>query len=338
MEIMRGAFYTGSPLLEVRDSYLPKLEKGEILVKVDTAAICGTDVHIVAGEYFSRPPVILGHEFSGYVEELGAGVSEDLKGQLVTIEPHEYCHTCHYCRNGKEHLCLEKHAFGSYYNGGFAEYAIVPAYTAYKVPPEVSAEEAALCEVTGCCIHGVDRALVVSGDFAVVLGGSAVGLIFVRLLKMTGAGCIVVSEPNQQRRELAQKFGADYSVSPEQLKEMIEEKTNGLGADIVIESSGTTKAAEQGIEILGKGGRLVIFGVAVPGRIMQVEQNLLFQKELSIIGSNINPYTHGRALRLMPQLKLSELITHRYALQDVNEAINTAREGRGLKVVIKPHG
>lgn len=334
---MLGAYYTGKPELELREIPIPDPKAGEVLVKVDTATVCGTDVHIVSGEYFSRPPVILGHEFSGTVAAVGKGVSRVKPGQLVTVEPHEYCRSCRYCRSGKEHLCTEKHAFGSYYDGGFAQYAALPEYTLYPVPEGVSPEEAALAEVTGCCIHGVDRSQIKSGDVAVVLGGSAVGIIFAKLLKRAGAASVIVSEPNPERREAALRFGADSAYAPEELQQAVMELTGGHGADVVVECTGIPPVLGQGIGLACKGGVIVVFGVAPPGKTVPLEPNLIFQKELTILGSNINPYTHRRAVEMLGVLELRELITHTFPLSGINEAISSLRNGIGLKIAVKPN-
>lgn len=334
---MLGAFYTGAPLLEIREVPDPIPGPGEVRIRVEAATVCGTDVHIVGGDYFSRPPVILGHEFAGRIDMTGEGVAGDWEGRLVTVEPHKYCRNCKFCKTGREHLCVDKRAYGSYYDGGFAQYAVVPENTVYPVAAGVGAREAALAEVLGCCIRGVDRSGVVSGDVVAVLGCSSVGMIFLKLARRAGAAKIIVSEPEAERREAALAYGADAAVEPERLGETLDRETAGLGADVVFECSGAPAATEQAVAIAGKGGRVVVFGVAPPGKTVTVEPNELFRKELSILGSTINPFTHYRAVEMLPVLGLGDLVTHAFPLARVNEAIETVRRGEGFKIAIEPN-
>ncbi len=334
---MRGAFFTGADRLEVRDVPTPEPGPGEVRVKVEAATVCGTDVHIMAGEYFARPPVILGHEFSGRVDKLGEGVTFAKLGELVTIEPHKYCRVCKFCKTGREHICLDKRSFGSYYNGGFAQYAVVPENTVYPVPAGVTPHEAALTEVLACCIRGIERVGIRTGDTVAILGCSSVGMIFTKLARRAGAAKIIVSEPSRERREAARRYGADFAVEPAELAKTIETATGGLGADIVIECSGVPAVAEQAIATAGRGATVMVFGVAPPGKKASFEPNQLFQKELTIVGSTINPFTHYRAVEMHPTLKLGDLVTHVFPLDGINEAIDTARRGVGLKIAIEPN-
>ncbi len=334
---MMGAFYTGVKELELREVPTPEPGPGEVRIKVEYATICGTDVHIVAGEYFSRPPVILGHEFSGRVEKLGAGVASVKVGDLVTVEPHKYCRVCKYCKTGREHLCIDKQAYGSYYNGGFAQYAVVPENTAYPVPDSVTPREAALAEVLGCCIHGLDQVAVRQGDVVAILGCSSVGMLFIKLARRAGAAQIIVSEPNEERRGASAGYGADVAVHPLDLQDALDAATDGLGPDVVIECSGVPAATEQAIAIAGKGANILVFGVAPPGRTIAVEPNHLFKKELSLFASNINPFTHYRAVQMLPTLDIGSLVTHIFPLAKINDALDLATRGIGFKIAIEPN-
>lgn len=334
---MLGAFYTGEKLLEIREVPTPEPGPGEVQIKVDCATIYGTDVHIVAGEYFSRPPVILGHEFSGRVSKLGDGVTSAKLGELVTVEPHKYCRVCKFCKTGREHLCLDKRAYGSYYNGGFAQYAVVPENTVYPVPEEVTPREAALTEVLSCVIRGVDRAGVRTGDIVAILGCSSVGMLFSKLVRRAGAARIVVSEPVEERRVACLEYGVDTAVHPDDLANTLDALTGGLGPDVVIECSGVPAVTEQAIAMAGKGSKVLVFGVAPPGKKITIEPNYIFQKELTILGSNINPFTHYRAVQMLPTLDLGSLITHTFPLAEINQAIDLATRGIGFKIAIEPN-
>ncbi len=334
---MLGAFYTGEKLLDIREVPTPEPGPGEVQIKVECATICGTDVHIVAGEYFSRPPVILGHEFSGTISKLGDGVTAARLGDLVTVEPHKYCRVCKFCKTGREHLCLDKRAYGSYYNGGFAQYVVVPENTVYPVPAGVQPHEAALTEVLACCIRGIDRSGIRQGDIVAILGCSSVGMLFVKLARRAGAAQIVVSEPSQERRDASLAFGADRAVHPKDLADTLKDLTDGLGPDVVIECSGVPSVTEQAIEMAGRGANVVVFGVAPPGKKVSIEPNQIFLKELTILGSTINPFTHYRAVQMLPTLGIGDLVTHRFPLAEANEALDLATRGIGFKIAIEPN-
>jgi threonine dehydrogenase-like Zn-dependent dehydrogenase len=311
-----------------------------VLIRIDSATICGTDQHILEGKFWAKPPVVLGHEFAGYVERIGGSVRNCEPGDLVSVEPHIYCGCCKPCRLGKPHLCLDRLAWGINLNGGFEQYATVRMDTVYRVPDGISAEEAALGEITGCCMHGIDRVDVRFGDIVVILGGGAAGLILARLAELRGAARIIISEPNAGRREQIRTFGYDHVIDPlrEDLVATVDAATNGLGADVVIEAAGRPETAEQAVELAGHGGRILFFGVAAPGKHASIEPNRVFARELTIVGSIRNPFTHHSVMEILPRLRLKDIVTHRFALEDIGKAFEAARRGEGLKICIKPNG
>jgi 2-desacetyl-2-hydroxyethyl bacteriochlorophyllide A dehydrogenase len=336
---MLGAVYKGKGILQVEEVPLREPGPDEVLVRVDSATICGTDLHILAGEYFANAPVILGHEFSGTVERTGGGVGNCRPGDLVCIEPHTFCNTCRFCRIGKPHMCTDKLAYGVHLNGGFAQYAVLPKHTLYAVPEGVTAEEAALAENVSCCIHGIDKADVKFGDTVVILGGGVVGMILSQLCKLRGAAKVIVSEPIEHRRGILLSRGADIVVNPftESLIEIVNAATSGLGADLVIESAGRAETSQQTFGLVARGGTIMFFGVVPPGKTVTVEPNFIYAKEITIIGSAINPFVYQRTVEMLKILKVRELITHTFKLTEIDEAFEAARQGIGLKVCIKPN-
>lgn len=337
---MQAAIFDGTHDLKLTD--IPVQEPGhdEVLIRIDSATICGTDQHILEGKFWAKPPVVLGHEFAGHVERVGSSVRNCQPGDLVSVEPHVYCGCCKPCRLGKPHLCLDRLAWGINLNGGFEQYATVRMDTVYRVPKGISAEEAALGEITGCCMHGVDRVDVQLGDVVVILGGGAAGLILARLAELRGAARIIISEPNAGRREQIRAFGYADVVDPlsEDLAAAVEAATNGGGADVVIEAAGRPETAAQAVELACHGGRILFFGVAAPGQQASIEPNRVFARELTIVGSIRNPFTHHRVMEIMPRLRLKDIVTHRFALGDIADAFAAAHRGDGLKICIKPNG
>ena len=336
---MKRAIFDGTEKLKIIEADIPIPGNGEVLIKIDSATICGTDIHILDGSYPAKTGICLGHEFSGYVEKTGENVSICEKGDLVTIEPHIFCGICKFCRIGKVQECLKKLAFGVHMHGGFQQYIVVPQNTVYPVPEDVSAEEAALCETVGCCMHGIEQVGIQCGDTVVILGGGVIGIILLKLCRLSGVSKVIVSEPSEQRRRMALEHGADVVVNPfeEYLTHKVLSNTNGLGADVVIEAAGRAQTARDAFNLVGRCGRILFFGVVPPHESIQIHPNDIFKRELLIVGSAINPFTHLRVVQMIKKLELSGLISHRYPLESINEAMKKVSDLSGLKVCIKPN-
>lgn len=335
----KRALYDGSETLKIVDVEDLHPGKGEVLIKVDAATVCGTDVHILDGEYFAEKNIALGHEFAGYAVELGEDVFSCKAGDLVTVEPHIFCGVCKFCRIGKIEQCLNKLAFGVHLNGGFQQYVIVPQNTVYKVPEGITSKEAAMCEPVGCCLHGIQQAGVQFGDSVVILGGGLIGILLMKLAKIRGASKVIISEPVKERRQLALKYGADAVINPfeRSVKDEVLKYTDGLGVDVVIEAAGRPETAEQSFELVGRGGTIMFFGVTPPSKAITVYPNDIYKRQLKIVGSSINPYTHYLVVELLRQLDVKELVTHEYKLSEINTAISDSRKAVGLKLCIRPN-
>ena len=336
---MKAAIFDGTELLTVKDLPIQRPGEDEVLIRIDSATICGTDLHILEKKFEAKPPVVLGHEFAGFVEAVGSSVRVCRPGDLVSVEPHVYCGCCKPCRLGKPHLCLDRLAWGINKNGGFEQYATVRMDTVYRVPEGLNGEQAALGEIVGCCLNGIDRVQIGMGDTVVILGGGAAGVILARLAERRGAAKIIFSEPNEGRRGQIRGFGFDHVVDPQavDLKAVVLEATDGLGADVVIDAAGRPETAEATIDLACHGGRILFFGVVAPGKRISVEPNRIFARELTVVGSIRNPFTHHRVMQLLPSLRLEGLVTHRFGLDQVNDALAAARRGEGLKICIKPN-
>lgn len=333
------AEHRGDTKLYMSEKKLPPLNAFDVVIKVHTATICGTDINILKGNYYAEPPVVLGHEYSGIIEAKGSKVTSVEIGDLVTVEPHLYCGICKFCRIGKEHLCVEKKAFGVHIDGGFAQYNVVPEKITYKVPTGITATEAALTENIGCCLHGIEQANIKLGDDVVVLGGGFVGIVLAELAKLQGASKIIVVEPDSNRRELISNRGFQ-TIDPltTDLVKTIMEQTNGLGADIVIEAAGKKETAQQCFDLIGRGGTILFFGVVPPREKIDIYPNDIYKRELKIVGSAINPFSHYRSLEILKYLNLNELVTHHFMLEEINKALEFASKGTGIKIAIHPNG
>lgn len=340
---MKSCYFLGNGTFEVREEPIPTPGAEDVLVKVAACGVCGTDVHIFHGDKGSAevlPPVVLGHEFAGTVISVGKKVRGVKPGDHVTIDPNIYCGKCHYCRIGKKQLCENLYAIGVNRNGGFAEYCIAPETQCYQLNPDVTLDYGAMSEPLACCLHGIDLANIRTGDTVCVLGGGAIGLIMVQLAKLAGASRVILSEPVEMRRKIGLELGADVAVDPihENLKERITEYLGFEGVDLVIECVGNVTAAQQALEITKRGTTVLLFSVPKADTSVQLSLDDVFHKELRIIGSIINPDTHGRAAALINsgRIRLDVIQTHAFPVDQVKEAILMQQSDESLKVLVKP--
>lgn len=340
---MQGTFFLGDGRFETRPLTSRPLGPHDVRIQNQVAGICGTDIHIYHGEEGSAavvPPVVLGHEYTGLVIETGKEVSTLKIGDKVTVDPNIYCGRCYYCKTGRKQHCENMVAIGVNFDGGFQQESIVPESQCLVLAPDVSYAAGALAEPLSCCIHGMDLAGVHTGDTVCVIGGGAIGLLMVQLCKLSGASTVILSEPVAKRRELGLMLGADFAVDPvsEPLAPKVQQLLGRAGADVVIECVGKTAATQQAFEAAGFGATVLLFSVPSPGASAQLPLFDVFKKELKIKGSFINPDTQQRAVHLINAhlIKTEELITHRFPLHQVEEALQMQMSSESIKVVIEP--
>lgn len=340
---MRKAFFMGKQKFEVQDVSMPIPGSGELLIRNGACGVCGTDVHIYQGEPGSAevsPPVVLGHEYAGIVEEVGANVSDFRVGDRVTIDPNIYCGICRFCRDGKKQLCENMRAIGVTQNGGFAEYSVVPASQAFLLDSGLDLEAGAMAEPLACCIHGIDLAGIHAGNTVLVIGGGAIGLLMVQLAKLSGAAKVILSEPIAFRRSIAEDLGADVCFDPltQNPVEQVKVITGKEGVDIVIECVGKASATKQAFDAAAKGATILLFSVPSVDATYNLSLFDIFKKELVVKGSFVNPDTHARAVELLRSGKIqtAPLITHRFGLDDMEDAIQMQMSAESIKVLIVP--
>lgn len=343
---MRGTYFVGadaSPKFEVREMEFGPLGPYDVLVRNKSCGVCGTDVHIYHGEAGSaevNPPVVLGHEYSGIVEKVGAEVTLVKPGDHVALDPNMYCGKCMPCRMGKKQNCEHLFALGVNVNGGFAEYSVCPESQCFKVNDDVDFDEAAMTEPLACVIHGIDQANIKPGKVVLVIGGGTIGLLMVQMAKISGASTIILSEPIEMRRQIGVEVGADFTIDPihEDVPTRIKELTGRDGADVIIECVGRPFAVEQAFKAAGFNCNIVLFSVPTVDATVPLPLFDIYKKELHITGSMINPDTHQRAVNLIngKRLQLKKLITHHYDLEHLDEAIHMQMGSDSIKVVVNP--
>ena len=329
---MKAIRLTGLRALALAEVERPQPGPGEVLVRVGAAGICGTDRHLYLGEFPSRPPVTLGHEFAGEVVEAGPGVTL-APGTLVACDPNIFCGTCAACRRGRVNLCAANVAIGLGRDGGFAEYAVIPAHRALPLPPGMSPEQGAFAEPLACTLHGLDVARLVPGERAMVLGGGVIGLLAVQLARAAGAEVLLVTR-NPQKRAVAQTLGAHHTAAS--MDEAL--ALWPQGADAVIECAGVAETMARAPDLAADGGRVVILGVLPKGARVAWEPFDLLFREVAILPAFINPFTQSRALDLIAQgaVQTAPLITRRIPLAEAVQAIAQPALPADIKVLVLP--
>ena len=334
---MLAAVFSSTRNITVRDYCLRPLEKSELLIKVAYCGVCGTDRHIYEGNASSSLPVILGHEYSGVITDKGSKDAKFDIGNKVVVDPNIYCGYCRYCRIGKINFCENLKALGVTLNGGFAEYSIVPVSQAYRVPNDFDLRIATFAEPLSCCLRGIEHAGISPGNSVVIIGGGTIGLLMVQLVKNAGASRIILIEPDPHKQKLGIELGADYYFSS--IEEGIFEKINELTdsqVDVAIECVGNKDTVDQAIKLAGKGGKIVIFGLAPKDQHITLNLQHLFQNELKIFNSFLNPFTIKPAIDLLTQnrIKVQKLITKKVCLKDIIDVFHNNGFAHNIKVLI----
>ncbi len=340
---MKAAVFVGpKQRLEVKEVETPKPGRGEILVKVAACGLCHTDLHYIdhGVPTFKKPPLILGHEISGTVAEIGEGAQGFAKNERVLLPAVLTCGTCEFCRIGKENICANMVMFGNHMDGGYAEYVKAPAKDTFRLPAEIPLEEGAIiADAVSTPYHAVkNRGCVRPGDKVVVIGCGGVGINLVQVAAASGASVIavdVVEEKLQKAREL----GASETINAsgdDQLHKKIIKMTNG-GADVVFEVIGNPATIDAGFKAARTGGKLVIVGYThldVPfnaGRIMF--------REMEVVGSlGCRPVDYPRIIEMarIGKIKVQPLVTRKFKLDQINEGFDFLRAGKGFRNLIVP--
>jgi len=343
-KIMKALVKTKSGVgnVELMEMPEPCLDKGQVLIEVKAAGLCGTDIHIFYDEFKSNPPVILGHEVSGIVAEVAEDVESVKVGQRVTVESYfKTCGVCNYCRNGKENLCLNRISIGSKINGGMAKYLVVPSRNIHELPENVSFAEGALTEPLACVVHStMDMTKITPGDVAVVSGPGPIGLLTAQIAKQAGAVVIVLgTKVDIHRLKVAKEIGADYVVNIEEQNpmELVNDLTGGYGADVVLECAGVEASVGMCLRLVKRAGQFTQVGLVGKSVSFDIDQVPL--KEISLRGGNASvPWAWIKALKLMGtgKVKIKPLISHVIPLSEWKKAFNIFREKSGLKIILTP--
>jgi len=340
---MRVARYHSWGDVRLEHMEVPEVGPGEMLVQVRACGLCGSDLM----EWYadSKAPTVLGHEPVGFVSRLGSGVVGFNLGDRVFVHHHVPCFACHYCRRGNYSCCATFKENGIY-PGGFSEYIRVAAANValdvLPLPEGVTFEDATLIEPVACAIRGIKRAGVERGDSVLIIGAGVSGLLFSQLCRLWGAELVVVTELVDFRLHKALAAGADAALNPaiDDVRAEVQRLSGRVGSDVVIVTVGRTEVMEEALTLAAKGGTVLLYAPLPPGETLPVEVcDLLFSEKTLLTTYSCAPDDTRAALDFIASgtLKTEGLVTHRFGLEEVGEAMLLAAEGgEPLKVVIVP--
>ncbi len=333
----------GYDQIEYMDVEEPKVYGDKVKIKVAYAGICGSDIHTFKGEYASnKPPVILGHEFSGIVTEIGPDVKNFKVGDHVTSETtYETCGTCIYCQVKDYNLCDHRKGLGTQADGGFAEYVLSREESVHHVPDNISLKAAALTEPLACCVHGLlEKTTITEEDTVLILGPGTMGLLCAQVALAAGAKVMITGiSKDKKRLEIAEKIGVHrvINVEVEKLEEVISEETETLGPTVVADCSGYMPAVNQALRLIRKKGTFIQLGMFAEQKNL-MDQDAVIQREIAYIGSRTQkPSSWDLSLALMAEGKVNPevIITQEIKLKDFKYGLKRLMDGEEVKIVIK---
>ncbi len=345
---MKAAVLEGIDRLVVKDIEKPEPGPGEALVRVKSCAICGSDIRIM---HYGNPrvqfPQVVGHELAGEVVDVGKGVQRVRVGDRVAVGADVPCGKCHWCQNGKGTNCRINYAIGYQFPGGFAEYILLNELTlsfgpVHRIPDALSFDQACLAEPLACAINGLEMAHLGVGDTLAIIGAGPIGCMMIEMARHMGAPTIMMIQRSSHRLAMAKQFGADeYFLSTEEgFMDVILERTEGEGVDVVMVACGSPEAQEMSLQIAGHRARINFFGgLPSTARPITISSNLIHYKECMVLGSHGSlPRHHLKALQVIQagMVHTERYISHTYPLTEIEKAIQTAESHQGLKVIVNP--
>jgi L-iditol 2-dehydrogenase len=338
---MKAAFVKGPSAVEIQDTIKPNLGPGDILVRMKSCGICGSDVEKVFGKY-GQPSMRLGHEPAGIILEVGSGISEFKTGDRVFTHHHVPCYACHYCKHGNETMC-PKYYETNLSPCGLSEEYVVPEWNVshggvLKIPDAMSFDEAAMIEPLACCVRSWNKFAYAKGDAVAVFGAGPTGMMHVMLAQANGFSKVFCFDVNDFRLDFAKSFGTvPLKSEPNSIQKVLTE-TQSHGVDVSIVATGSLKAIADAISITRKGGTIVLFGVPSKGSTMDIDMSVVYSKELTLVPSyaaSDKDTKYSLELISSGKVDVKKLITHRYHLDDSQKAFEHAHTGQNaMKIII----
>ncbi|MEU6485475.1 zinc-dependent alcohol dehydrogenase family protein [Streptomyces sp. NPDC046887] len=329
---MRAALIEAPGKVSVTTVPDPSPGPRQVVVEVAACGLCGTDLHILQGEFAPTLPVVPGHEFAGVVAETGSEVRELAVGDRVAVDPSLHCHECRYCRSGRGNLCDNWAAIGVTVPGGAARYALAPVANCVKLPDEVDVRDAALIEPLSCAVRGYDVLRSTLGARVLVYGSGTMGLMMLELAKRTGAASVDILDINPERLATARLLGTSRAGA------RAEEFDQPDGWDVVVDATGNAGAIQDGLGRVAKGGTFLQFGVADYATTAVIEPYRIYNQEITITGSMAVLHSFERAAALFASgvLDATVFISDRFPLDAYPQALERFAAGQGRKIVVEP--
>jgi threonine dehydrogenase-like Zn-dependent dehydrogenase len=330
---MKLATWHGATRFTIDDVPDPSPGPGQALVAVQAAGICGTDIHATQGLFPWKPPLVMGHEYTGVVQDVGRGVSRRLIGRAVGCEPSYGCGTCADCAEGRVSQCP-----GATRVGGFAERVVLPVACLHALPRGLDPVTAAMTEPAACCLANLEQFRMPPGATVLVIGGGIMGLLTMVLARHRGAKRLILSDPLAERRAMAKRLGASVVVDPtrEPLRDRVLGLTRDRGADVVCEAVGKPALVAESLTLVRPGGVVQLVGVNPKGSTLPLDLYDVHFRQIRIHGAFGRGTAYRRALKLMPALRIKPLVTAKFPLDRIEDAFAHATAGRGVKTMITP--
>ncbi|WP_438295941.1 zinc-dependent alcohol dehydrogenase family protein [Streptomyces sp. HUAS TT7] len=329
---MKAAVVSAPGTVRVEEVDDPAPGPREVVIQVAACGLCGTDLHILQGEFAPRLPVVPGHEFAGEVVARGAEVTELALGDRVAVDPSLYCNECHYCRLGRNNLCERYSAIGVTVAGAAAEFVAAPAANCVRLPEHIRTEDAALIEPLSCAVRGYDVLRSPMASSVLIYGSGTMGLMMLELAKRTGATAVDMVDINPQRLATARQLGCTHAAAS------ADEIERARGWDVVIDATGSERAIQDAIGRVAKGGTYLQFGVADYAARATIEPYRIYNQEITITGSMAVLHSYERAADLFATgvLDPEVFISHRLPLVDYAAALQQFQAGHGRKILVVP--
>ncbi len=316
----------------VKEVPIPTLKEDEVLIKVDSCGVCGTDIHIYRGDYLGTYPVIPGHEFAGVVEKVGSAVTRFKVSDRVAVEPNISCDNCSACLSNRQNFCENWSGVGVTRPGGMAEYVAAPEKAVFSIG-SLPMEEGAFVEPLSCVLHGVQKTHFALADHVLILGSGPIGMLLAQVIKNQGSANITQLDRNEARLQAALSLGVDT----------VETSLDNLPLDyfdVVVDASGATFLMEESLKYVRKGGSVLLFGVPHKEALLSLPAFTIFKKGLTLLSSYTSVRNSIQAVRLLQNKKIevSSLISHRLPLTEFAKAIEILESGSDnvLKVMMVP--
>ena len=340
---MKTAFVKEPSVVSVNDTEKPTLSSGDILVQMQACGICGSDVEKVFGHY-GQPSMRLGHEPAGIVLETGSDVTAFKKGDRVFTHHHVPCYSCHHCKHGNETMC-KKYYETNLSPCGLSEEYVVPEWNVshggvLKLPESMTFEEAAMIEPLACCVRAWTKYHYQEGDSAAIFGVGPTGMMHVMIAQAKKFSKVFCFDVNDFRLDFAKKFNVSETINStnENRLQKILDQTEGRGVDVAIVATSSLKALEDAIEMVRKGGAIMMFGVPSKGAKIDLDMSKIYSKEITLVTSYAASDNDTKeALRLIEsgEIDVKQLVTHTYPITDSQKAFDHARSGEGaMKIII----